>query len=374
MKKQIALAAGLAVLAAPAFASKARLQALGEDIYGSQYINDNRNIFLNASAVNEYKDLVTMEWGDTTNATDASGSPRAEGGLFLGHGNMVYGVQLGRESNVSQTLRTAAGVTGTEAEEQNNIDLYVGGDAGVKWGAALYHSASKDETGAEDAEQKAMGVRLGASQGLWNAFANVSLTNEAEDAAGNEFDGDTGYAIGGGYQLNEYNIFAQYQNLKGENQDNDEVEAKVMLVGVGRVTRLNDKATLFTKVSYDVREFNNDGVAEGNGAAFAVEKTKDTQLPVVVGLEYDAASWLTLRGSLGQNVLVSKREQDDEDTLESTIVAAGASLKFGDLVVDGVIGNDADGDGAGQTLGTSGGNGTLRTDALMSRVAVTYKF
>ena len=43
MKKQLTVALGLAVLATPAFATKARLQALGEDVNGSYYVNDNRN-------------------------------------------------------------------------------------------------------------------------------------------------------------------------------------------------------------------------------------------------------------------------------------------------------------------------------------------
>lgn len=373
MKKQLVLAAGLAVLAAPAFASKARLQALGEDQYGSQYINDNRNIFLNAANVNEYKDMVTMEWGDTTANDDSAATPRAEGGVFFGHGNLVYGVQLGTESDTAQSMRQAAGLTADQSEEQNTVDIFVGGDAGIKWGASLLHSSSKDEQVASDEEQSAMRARLGVSQGAWNAFANVSLKNEAEVDGGAEFKGKTGYQIGGGYLLNDYNIFGQYQSLEGENSTDDKIEVSKIIVGVGRITKLNDKANLFTKVSYETTEANNDGAAAGNGALFAVEKSKSTELPVVVGLEYDAASWLTLRGSVSQNVLISKFEQEDESTLDSTEVAAGASLKFGDLVVDGMIGNDADGNGSG-TENTAGGNGTLRSDALLSRVAVTYKF
>ena len=68
MKKQIALAMGLAVISGSALASKARLQALGEDTNGSWFIQDNRNIFLNASHVNLNKDMVTMEWGAADSA------------------------------------------------------------------------------------------------------------------------------------------------------------------------------------------------------------------------------------------------------------------------------------------------------------------
>jgi hypothetical protein len=380
MKKQLVLAAGLAVLAAPAFASKARLQALGEDIYGSQYINDNRNIFLNAANVNEYKDMVTMEWGDTAANDDSAATPRAEGGVFFGHGNLVYGVQLGSESDTAQAMRQAAGLSADQSEEKNTVDVFVGGDAGIKWGASLLHSSSKNEQAASDEEQSAMRARLGVSQGAWNAFANVSLKNEAEVDGGNEFKGKTGYQIGGGYLLNDYNIFGQYQSLSGENAADDKIEVKRMILGVGRITKLNDKANLFTKIAYQTTEATNDALGAGNNGDLQSESNKTAQLPVTVGLEYDAASWLTLRGSVAQNVLISKTEGEDEKTIDSTVVAMGASLKFGDLVVDGMIGNSAtEGAGAGDPTTTTGentstGGGVLRTDTLMSRVAVTYKF
>src|SRR6476659_1261938 len=100
MKKQLTVALGLAVLATPAFATKARLQALGEDNYGSAYINDNRNVWLNAAQINNHKDLVTYEFGSNQTADNAA-TPRGEGGIFKAMGNMVYGVQFGGASTTA---------------------------------------------------------------------------------------------------------------------------------------------------------------------------------------------------------------------------------------------------------------------------------
>jgi hypothetical protein len=262
MKKQIALVAGLAVLAAPAFASKARLQALGEDINGSQFINDNRNIFLNAAAVNDHKDLVTFEWGSSPAVTDTEGTPRAEGGFFKAHGNMVYGVQLGGQSDSAHAFRLASGIVqSTALAENNGIDVFVGGDAGVKWGASLFYSSSENG----DDKQDSMRVRLGASQNNWNVFANVNISNDAEGAAAGtgtrEFAGDQGFQVGGSYMMNEYTFFAKYQSLKGEAKGTggivtttDDIEATRMEIGVGREMKLNDKATLFTSVKYQTLE------------------------------------------------------------------------------------------------------------------------
>lgn len=369
MKKQLTVALGLAVLATPAFASKARLQALGEDVNGSFYVNDNRNVFLNAAQVNNHKDLVTFEWGDTQEGTDATGTPRAEGGVFKTAGNLVYGLYLGSESNTSNSFRALSGLTGTAAEEENNIDVFVGGDAGMKWGANVtYSKSAKDEVNG-DAESNALRTRFGVIAGDIEGWANINISNKAEDAAGNEFKGKLGYKVGGVYHMNDYNLFADYQSFNGEAdgaQDGD-LKSSQLQVGAGRATKLNDKATLFTRVQYTNVKVDTSDMTVGG------EDTKTNSVPVVIGLEYDAASWLTLRSSVAQNIWSSKDNDGDKSPVhDTTVVNAGATLKFGELSVDGVVGNSTGGaDGSGDT---SVGNGNLRTDNLMSRVSMTYRF
>ena len=103
---------------------------------------------------------------------------------------------------------------------------------------------------------------------------------------------------------------------------------------------------------------------------------KSSQVPLVAGLEYDAASWLTLRGSVSQTLWGTQEDKSNKKGFaNSTLVNAGASLKFGEMTVDGVIGNSAAGAAPTGTVGdTSVGNGNLRTDNLMSRVSMTYRF
>ncbi|MCE3013843.1 MAG: hypothetical protein LW878_12325 [Proteobacteria bacterium] len=386
MKKQLVLVTGLAVLAAPAFASKARLQALGESTTGSQYINDNRNIFLNAAHVNNHKDLVTFETGASSQVTDGAATPRAEGGYFFSNGNMVYGVQLGQQSDTAHALRVAGlNSTTTDVAEKNTVDLFVGGDAGVKWGASLLYASSEDKrttataAAATDAkENNSMRARLGASQGNWDAFANISLTNEVKLVNGDKFEGNLGYQLGGSYMLNSYSLIANYSSFTADGTvsgDKKEVSLEQMEVGVGRATKLNDKTQLFTKITYRSTTAENKRVtAAGNGNNLSVKKNESTAIPVVIGLEHDAASWLTLRGSVGQNVFINevKGAEKNSDT-STTVVNAGATLKFGDLSVDGVIGNSTAGTDGATTL-SENTNGTIRLDTLMSRVSMTYRF
>ena len=80
MKKHIAIAAGLAVLSTSAFATKARMNALGQgDDRGSFYIQDSRNVFRNASEVNNMTNYVVTEWGTASNTADSVTAPHAEG-------------------------------------------------------------------------------------------------------------------------------------------------------------------------------------------------------------------------------------------------------------------------------------------------------
>lgn len=401
MKKQLLTIVGVAVMAAPAFASKARLQALGEDIYGSAYISDSRNIFFNVANVNNYKNFVTFEFGNTTNVSDSTANnagtltgPKAEGGVFVANDNLVYGVYLGDETNDSHLLRRATGINAQAAEEENNIGLFIGGEHGVKWGASLVRSQSEhDEASAatDSKEQEAMRARLGVilNSGT-EVFSTINLTNKVEDGAGNEVEGKLGYRIGAVHGLNDWRLFAIWSHIEGENQQSDDVaKVQVLDLGAGRSEKMSDKATLFTKVSLNMTKTENEAstgtfsagacsatVIAGGAAAsvLACEEYSRTSIPVVFGLEYAATSWLALRGSVSQSIWAKEEDKDDKRSVsETTVVNAGASLLFGDMTIDGVIGNDSTG-GTTPGANTGSGAGQLRTDSLMSRVAMTYKF
>lgn len=111
----------------------------------------------------------------------------------------------------------------------------------------------------------------------------------------------------------------------------------------------------------------------------------DYMIPVTVGLEHDSTEWLTLRGSITQNLLgqadndydasltgkvstlvTTPNPQGKRTIANSTNVNAGATLKFGDFNIDGLIGV------AGGT--STNETGIFTTDNLMSRVSMTYKW
>lgn len=380
MKRQLTVALGLAVIASPAFATKARMEALGEDTFGSYYINDNRNIFLNPARITENKDLVTYEFGESGSsitAADSSAAPRAVGGFIKSHGNMVYGLHFGDSSPSTGSVR---GLAGGNLQERQPWDLHVGGDAGVKWGASLTYENHDAGSQAANTRIASNGLRLrgGALMGDLDVFAQVSLNNNAKDFNGRMVEGGMGLFLGAGYMLNNYKLFLDWRNVAAEYNNNvadkEDFKSSIIRLGAGRQERLNDRATLFAKAMVVRSSVEDDGTATFTTAAEATEIV----VPLTVGLEYAATSWLDFRGSVVHNVF-SQNELDPKagskatTHVANTAVRAGASLKFGEFSIDGLISTGgAGGDATGTD--TSAGNGNLRTDNLMSRVSMIYRF
>ena len=412
MKIQTILAAIIVVASLPAMATKARLIALGEEVTGSQYINDSRNVFLNAASVNDYKNMAVFEWGSngapynpaatpaTVRKQDVDNNAQAEGGIFQAWNDMVIGLYVGGETAQSHEARRYLNLQNNIVHQDNQIDLFIGGQAAVKWGANVTYSKVKDDS--IDAKGQSASVRLGAMASNWEGFANVSVANKFEgdlnsSGTDEEFDGKLGYEIGGTYHTGKGKVFAFWRH-SGWDQKSDnaisaaagaanggvylgeaEVSTDRYILGYGNEDKVTSKATIFYKVSYVKNDHMFDTKTEGKA------ELNDYMVPVTVGLEHDSTEWLRLRGSITQN-LVGQADNDYDATLtgkvsalvttpnaqgkrtipNSTNVNAGATLKFGDFNIDGVVGVD------GGTTGTE--TGIFSTDNLMSRVAMTYKW
>ncbi len=414
MDKRLVLILGLIVISTSAFATKARLLALGEtETGGSLYFSDNRNMFLNAAYVNEYKDFMTIEFGgegQTGTKKDSDKQPYAEGGLFKSFGNFVGGIYFGGESVATHEARQylrLADVTSPKIHQDNQIDAFIGGDAGIKWGVNLTYSNTNDDS--NDMKQKSLSTRWGIIADHFEAFANVALLNKAEaDAIGavgtDEFEGKLGYELGGNYNLgDDYKAFAYWRHAGFETDTvspavittqlppqigpaysgNAKFNTNKYRFGGGRDLVLNTKARLLTKIEYVM---NTRKVETKDGDA----DLKDYSIPLTVALEYDANSWLTLRGSVYQS-LYGKQNNDYDTSLlpninpavladlkpkkrdlnNTTNINAGASLKFGNLAFDGLIGTGTD---AGGTTDSKSEQGFITLDNLMTRVAMTYRF
>jgi len=368
---------GLAVLSmiagiVPANATIARLKALGmneTDNEGSYYIQDNRNIFLNAAAINDFKDTLILEWGgngadfgSASLQTDKDGNPKAKGGFLKSYGSGVYGVYLGNESNTASLLRgvgtgatsadnsLAASVGGSGLDQMldgadNQIDLFYGQSSSIgDWGVNFVYAEGKNA--ANRARNIAHAVRLGLKNNGWQAFANISTgtkVNQVDSGSFHQFEGKLGFHLGGSYDVvktEKYTgtVYGFAKKFDWEQTDSagatgaavGTVVTNPALGGLSGLSRNNrgqagtadggfltyalgygttyksGKGTLYTNIEYRHKEIE---------VKFTTKpEAKNVIVPVQVAYEYGATSWLTLRGSVSHN-LMGYRENNNYGSL-----------------------------------------------------------
>ena len=99
MKKTLVVAAGLAVLSTSAFCFKSKNDCSKPSYSNGSYymLQDNRNIWRSAAALNDLGSHVTAEFG----ATDGAGAGgTANGGFFQSRGSLNYGLYLNDTENM----------------------------------------------------------------------------------------------------------------------------------------------------------------------------------------------------------------------------------------------------------------------------------
>lgn len=438
MKKLILTGIAATLVSTSALASQARLLALGmkeTDNEGLYYVNDSRNIFQNPAWVNAYANTVILEYGDVgaatsgTNATlDSNTSPKAQGGVLQKMGDYVFGIYMGNESNTSSLLR----VVGTSAASagngttvaasskmlhsaDNQVDLYLGSEAGgMKWGVNALYSGGKQD--ADKAKDSAAAIRGGVIADKWDAHLNLSLMSKAESTDSitvtplaftgtvkQEFKGKLGLQVGGSYLATDsLRVFGYVKHFAWEQKDDANLQgAQRTNLGGQQGTVKGDFNSYYIGTTHTHKVSETDTVL----ATVHVKKTdvnlkftskgevRHTVVPVTLAYEAKATEWLTLRGSVIQNIYGVRDNKNlnglnvvarstikaiygdnGKSTLPNTTeVNAGATLTFGNLAVDGVIGaTNASRTGGLAASGTN--TGTLTLDNLMSRVGMTYKF
>lgn len=469
MKNLMLIGSALLVLSTSAFASQARLLALGmneTDNEGSYHISDSRNIFLNPAYINVYSDYAIFEWGSAgqnakAGATDSAAtisnntsSPKAQGGVFKKYGDFVYGLYFGNESNTSALLRVAGssaisalnartgGATSAVSKmlqtTDNQLDIFFGGDNGLKWAVNPVIAIGKEES--RSSKDSAFSVRGGVLASNWDAHLNLSLrsASEATDAVtlplgsvvaatnvSQEFKGKLGLHAGGSYalagnhrvfgyvkhygweQTDSYNAYAALDTnsntnsggaLNGVGGQNGTVKGDFTsyYLGWGSSTDINSSDKLFYSVAAKKTDINLNFVNKS--------EVRHLVIPLTLGYEAKATDWLTLRGSVVQNLWGVRDNKNvnnysgatgtrlnriasslisniyggsGKSTIaNSTAVNAGASLVFGNVTVDGLIGTT---DTAGNSVVSATNSnapkvGLLSFSNLETSVAVTYKF
>lgn len=416
------LGSALMLLSTSAFATKARLMALGEDKDGSYFVSDYRNVFINPAELNSMKNMAVLEWGGAGTSLggaslDSDNATKAEGGVLYGLSNdYKLGVMLGDESDVASLTRILASNGGTLGESlqsaDNVLDVFIAKKAAVNWGANLLYSHSKDEsTPLINHYSHSYAMRLGASQDAWNAHLLMALGGKSDRPSASlapTYKGKLGIRLGGGYDLSSKSkVFGAYENY-GWDQSNKTGATRITregvlvktILGYGHTHKVSDSSTMFFKVQGEMTKIELKSVG-----ALVAAKIDRLSAPLSIGFEHAATEWLVLRGSVVQNLFGTIKDEGlsanfgtsvmgatirglaagkygsstsgnggKKTIANSTAVNAGATLKFASLEIDGVIGaTPSSRIGApGATANTN--TGTLALDNLETRVGLTYNF
>lgn len=420
MKKIAVVASGLALLSTSAFATRARMEALGQNqSQGSFFMRDTRTIFRNASHINDQKNYIVAEIGDSafTNS-GANGIAEAEGGFVKDAGKFVYGVMLNFQRDDAAAIGTVDanlnGITTDAADkvflgEDQRIDLFFGGDAGIQWGLNIAYAHQSDENldsndsvdtalggaaGAVDgASYNYIGVNLGMTMGDIEGWLNLDITEEAEGAIEDgdgtvvalsssqmTSEGDFAFQVGFSYAHRDMVYYVEYDrdgnesNLQTGNNAVIEFKETEFTLGVAKMMEINEKSRWFWDVALRLDE-------QETTLQQQSITVDNNDLTFTVGFESDVKSWLTLRGSIAQQVLYSRLDtqiitnastgtSDDNTQFSTTSANAGATIRLGDIAVDGVLGVNEN-----NTAATFSKNGRVGFgDDFFSRVALTYNF
>ncbi len=374
MKQLLVIA--IALTSVNAFATRARVTALA----GSEHLLDTQSVYAKPAAIFKIDgDFVTVETG-ATGAAGAVPVPvatgyngNAEGMIVRTMGDAKMALALGHQSKNASSwgLRAAAQTAALKADQQNPIEFTYGRKAGdMNWAGTFVYSNYNNKLAAAGALEKesSMGIRVGAYQGAWDATINLGLANTANVVNGNKFTGTMALSAVGGYKVDTLYYFGEFSTVGAKEETSAGAEAMKVADQSIKLGVANSHKKDGNEVFYSVSLIQGDNKVTVGAADV---KTTALTLPIKVGLEVEASTWLTLRGSITQTTLINTTKKETspvaggtdysfDNGANTTKVAAGAGLKFNKITVDGTL------------LTTT--NQTLNATDLLGQVGMTYMF
>jgi hypothetical protein len=347
--KNLLTVLSLVIVASPAFASRARLESLGEGKNGSYYINDSRNMFLNPASIVKHKKKLMIELGNTisnTSTADSSALSSAQGGFTNTFGDFTYAVYL---NNYSDTMAAAAAAGGLSP--QNAVEVQFAGEGAVNWGIGLTTAGNKQAAGTSSY----LGTRIGVEKDNLAVFGTIGLSSKITVAGVDALKGKTKIDAGATYGMGDMTVFGKFATSTNE-VATVEVGSTSFGAGLGWNKEMTKSTHMFTRLE----------------AGYATAKTagattsQSYSVPVVLGAETQALSWLAIRGSLTHGLLgQTLNGAGATTTAGQTFFGAGLGMTFGDVTIDGLVANG----GAGATADDFG----FGSD-MISRIGLTYNF
>ena len=342
----------LAVLltGATSFATTARLDALGNAVQ----LIDVQNVFTRPTDMHMISEQMVFEFDAVGPAT------AAQGGFVKNLGDSKLGFFVGR-------IDAVRGDAGTEKflGVENPFTVAYGMKAGdMPWAVALTNSSSDKKTTTQKQSKTSLSGSIVFGDLTVNANLGLGDTAKGAKDGNNATTADAKYtgtsnSVGAWYVMGDWNIYGDIatgsEKIEAAAAGNTKDTTTTTKVGFVNSTK-KEGTEFFYGVAYQMTNLKQ----EPTGAAST--KTDTTTLPVLVGIEADAASWLTLRGSVTQNVLLggTKTDAGTDSIANNTTVNAGAGLKFNKAVIDMKL-----------SMSTAG---NVQSDDIGANAALTYLF
>jgi hypothetical protein len=359
--KKLLMIAVVTFASASAFATKARLNALSYPM--SRQLTDVQTVFINPSDLTLMGSWVTFETGATDTGIVPVTTPSPEAGFARAVGDARWGFYLGHTGTGITADTFARGASSlrpaTLLMEENPINLfYATKMADMSWGLGLNYSNTDRKTAGK---QTATGVTAGVRMGFWDASLDLDITDTAELGT-LSWTGKTGADLRAGYVMDTMYFYGQYamSGGKGTVAGTDTTDKENSQVALGVVNTTKSEGGEFFYGAALAMMTTNDKVATGS-------KSEILALPVVIGIEADAASWLVLRGSITQTVLLNSLKttptngtSTDTTGANNTRVAAGTGIKFNKFMLDTTLAAES--------------TGLINGTSLLAQAGLTYNF
>lgn len=375
MKKLLVIAVALAAVNAEA--TNARINALGN----SSHLVDTATVYNNPADIFSLGgDYVTFESG----ATNAAGAQQglgntAEGMIVRTMGDAKLGLSLGNRSTALRTTAASAAFgalatpAGLQIGQQNPLELTYGAKAGdMSWAGTLVYSNLNNKV--TEAKESTMGVRLGARAGNWDGAVRLGLGDTVQTLADGKYTGTMSLSANGGYWMDSIYWFGNLRTAgyKWENAASvEQAKFTTTAITVGALSSMKKDGT---EVFYSAALTNTESKID-DSVATAGSKTTSLTLPLQIGVEAEANSWLTLRGSVSQNLqLLNTTKTSPQSGAAATAdlapgndnltFAAGVGMKLNKVTVDASL----------FQVNGAGTNANITTDNMLANVGMSYWF
>lgn len=280
---------------------------------GSFYVEDAYNSFYNPSYINDYNDWVTVE---------KAGGPgnRAQGGFSASVMNFNLGVFMNR-------FQSYGGLYATNDQDFRPLDFIIGSDMGVKWGLRAQYGShrTKGTTVTPNRFDRDLTLNFGAQIRDFHPFISWKAMGMDESGTDKVKNKDIGFGLR--YKYGEWTPYAAWRSVKSEVGTTETAKMTAYGLGVGRNMKIADATTLHYAISF---------WKSSASGTYAATNDKHNMIPLDVGVESDALSWLTVRA--GVMYALWDRKQGNTQT-DTTTGRVGATFHVGQADLDWVVGS-----------------------------------